>query len=81
MSRSPLMRTLLLGFGRRGVEYAGRSLAPRPLTVEEMTPIAPGLSVLLEEAIKNGTYPNGAETQKELAVKGLIKGPADAQLT
>lgn len=73
-------RTLSI-FGRTGGEYSGRSLAPRPLTDGEMMPIAPGLSALLEEAVQNGTFPNGAETPDELAVKGLIKGPADAQLT
>ena len=62
----------LSAYGRNN-EYSTRNLAPRPLTEEEMRPIAPGLSALLEEAVSLGTFPNGAETSAELAEKGLVK--------
>lgn len=68
-----MSKSLWMRFGRTGGEYSRGSLAPRPLTDGEMMPITSGLSALLEEAVQNGTFPNGAETQEELAAKGLMK--------
>lgn len=74
------MKALSLIAGR-GKEYSGRNIAPRALTEEEKRPITQGLSALLEEGVRSGTFPNGAETPEELAEKGLIKrGLADVQL-
>lgn len=73
------MRTLS-GFGKGGNEYSGRSLAPQSLTMEEMRPITQGLSALLDEGVRSGTFPNGAETPEELAKKGLVKTYPDVQL-
>jgi len=58
---------------RKDKDQYSRNLSPRPLTDEEIQPIAPGLSALLEEAVRLGTFPDGTETPIELANKGLVK--------
>ena len=58
---------------RRDQDQYSRNLSPRHLTEEEMRPIAPGLSALLEEAVSSGTFPDGTETSAKLAEKGLVK--------
>lgn len=79
MLSGPLMRTLS-GFGRKGNEYPRTNLAPRDLTTEEVRPITQGLSALLDEGVRLGTFPNGSETPEELAKKGLVKTYPDVQL-